>query len=179
MRASDDASARRRVFFALWPDPQSRDALAAHVERTDAGGRPVPSAHLHLTLVFPGSVPADRVPALREQASAVRGASFTLTLDRIDCFPRAAVAWIGPSVTPPALQALAGALSDACTRAGTPGDGRSFSPHVTLRRRIARQPVPAAVPPVSWPVRDFVLVESGSGGTPGAYAVLARWPLVP
>lgn len=178
MRASDDAPARRRVFFALWPDPSLREALAAHAGCGDAGGRPVPRAQLHLTLVFPGSVPAERIPVLCERASVVRGTAFTLTLDRIDCFPRAAVAWIGPSVTPPALQALAGALSDACARAGTPGDGRPLRPHVTLRRHTA-QLVRAAVPPVTWPVRDFVLVESGSGGRPGTYAVLARWSLEP
>ena len=175
-RAVNEAPSSRRVFFALWPDAPLREALAAHGASLAVGGRPVPREHLHLTLIFPGAVPADRVPVLCRQAATVRTAPFTLTLDRIDHFPRAAVAWIGPSATPPALQALADALSGGCEHAGAPGDRRPFRPHVTLRRHIAR-PARRAVPPVVWPVRDFVLVESGSGGRPGAYAVVERWAL--
>ncbi|MDH5265059.1 MAG: RNA 2',3'-cyclic phosphodiesterase, partial [Betaproteobacteria bacterium] len=56
-----------RLFFALWPDAAARAALAdlARATANRYGGRAVPAANLHLTLVFLGEVDPARIAALR------------------------------------------------------------------------------------------------------------------
>ena len=48
-----------RLFFALWPDGDTRKAIngLARPAVRRAGGRPVPARHFHMTLAFLGEVP--------------------------------------------------------------------------------------------------------------------------
>ena len=66
----------------------------------------------------------------------------------------------GQSEPVPALDALRHRLAEALARAGL-GAWRCarFSPHVTLAYRAGR-PRNEWAEPVSWTVRDFVLIES-------------------
>ncbi len=67
------------------------------------------------------------------------------------------------------------ALGAALTRAGLGGATRGeFKPHVTLLRDTLRV-APAKIAPVSWQVRDFVLVHSLLGRT--THIHLGRWDL--
>ncbi|MBY6205758.1 RNA 2',3'-cyclic phosphodiesterase [Halomonas denitrificans] len=166
----------RRLFFALWPDPSLRSVLVQHGNRLDAGsGRRVPDANLHLTLVFLGDVPADRIDALETLAGTVAATHrpFTLVLDRYGTFDRARVAWLGG----PAVEAgnrLVEDLAAGARDCGLDVERRSWRPHVTLRRRIEAAPDGPAPAPIAWRVRDFVLVESIRGRP---YQVLRSWPL--
>ena len=84
------ASPMSRVFFAVWPDAPTRNALdalsRAYAART--GGRAAVASNLHLTLAFVGEVATCRVTALQEAGLAATAAEvpFTLTLDRIGAF---------------------------------------------------------------------------------------------
>ena len=52
----------------------------------------------------------------------------------------------------------------------------AFVPHLTVQRDVRRHIAPAPVPPLAWPVREFVLIDSDPGrGTP--YEVVGRWAL--
>lgn len=64
----------RRLFFALWPDEAMRRAMVQATREVvrEAGGRPIPPSHLHVTLAFLGAVPETR---LRELADSVRAVS--------------------------------------------------------------------------------------------------------
>lgn len=65
-----------------------------------------------------------------------------------------------PSEAVPALDALQRRLADALARAGVGGwRGARFRPHVTLAYR-AGAALNEWTEPVSWTVRDFVLIES-------------------
>jgi len=165
-----------RLFFALWPDAQAGAALAAAARRvaSEAGGRAVPAAKLHLTLVFLGEVRPERLAALRRAAGRVAGPPFEVTLERVGGFARAGVAWAGTRQPAPGLLRLQAALADALGEEGFAREARDYAPHLTLARRIARVPDAALPAPVRWRVRDFALVESrGAEG----YATLAQWPL--
>lgn len=166
-----------RLFFALWPDAHARAALGARATEVArrCGGRPVPAANLHLTLVFLGEVEAARIGALGRAADAVTGGAFDLALDRIGDFRRAGVAWAGCGRPSAEMLALQASLERRVREAGFATDGRAFAPHLTLARRV-REPVePGDVEPVSWRVTAFALVESAHGE--GAYRRLAEWPL--
>lgn len=167
----------QRVFFALWPDEATRDALVTLRAAHPGNGRDVPRAHLHLTLAFAGSVDSRQVAAIQSGADALHApAAFDLWLDRLDGFAQARVQWLGPSDPPTALTTLAQRLQAVCRSAGIALSGEAFRPHVTLRRHV-EEPQQARVPGLHWPVRDFALIESGRDGRPGTYRKLCSWPL--
>lgn len=168
---------RHRVFFALWPEPTVREAAIALRAAYAAAGRDVPAAHLHLTLAFAGNVDTTQLAALRNAGDSGHVPPFALSLDRLDGFAAARVQWLGPSAPPTALGTLARQLQQRCRDAGIALPDEAFRPHMTLRRRVS-EPERKAVPAITWRPRDFALIESGSAGQPGAYRVLARWPLV-
>ncbi len=173
---SDGADASLRLFFALWPEPDCRDAL---VEARDAGpaprGRVIPAERLHLTLVFLGATAAERLGELRAIARAQEHPGFTMLLDRAGHFGgRPGCGWIGPLDPPPPLLALQESLQQSLLSAGWRLDSRDFVPHVTLRRGGAVVP---PVSPIRWPVKDFVLAESRREGRRLRYRILQRFIL--
>lgn len=167
-----------RLFFALWPDAAVRRAIEASTAGAVAasGGRPVPRANYHLTLVFLGDQPAAVLPAIRGAADRVAPPAGLLRLERLGTFPRAGVLWLGPSRTPPALARCVGDLRAALAAAGVewPAEPPRFRPHLTLARRIRRRQPAAASTPVPWRYAGLSLVASERARAP--YRVLANWP---
>lgn len=173
------AAAPARVFFALWPDEAVADTLfqAATAARDAVGGRRMRRETLHLTLAFIGAVPPQRIEALKGVAAAVRNPAFTLRLDRLRGLPRKQLAWIEAASPPPALAALAAELHARLAAAGFPLETRPFAGHVTLLRNAREAGATAAQPPIEWPVRDFVLVQSHLDAAGASYRRLGRWAL--
>lgn len=166
----------RRVFLALWPGEATRGALHHLAETMDVGGRCVPRDHLHLTLAFPGTIETAQATCLAERLSSLQFDPIPILLDRLGYFPRAKVAWAGPSRPPEALGQLAERARGLCLACGVQTDSRAFQPHVTLRR-FALPPVRTVLDePLHWFADTLVLVESGRHGHPGSYRLLARWP---
>lgn len=173
---SRDDNDVRRVFLALWPDEGMRGALHHLAGMMDVGGRCVPRDHLHLTLAFPGTIKAAQAACLAERLSSLRFDPIPILLDRLGYFPRAKVAWAGPSQPPEALGQLAERARGLCLACGIEIADRPFQPHVTLRR-FARPPSQVVLDePLHWFADTLVLVESGRDGHPGPYRLLARWP---
>ena len=170
-----------RLFFALWPGPAQRPALAS-LARTigrDAG-RPTHPQDLHLTLVFLGSVDAATRRCAERTADGVRVSPFALRLDRIGYWPGPRVLWCGPEAIADGLRSLVGQLTRGLERCGLEPEKRPYNPHVTLMRK-APEPLPGEVPagvaePLDWPVQEFALA-CGSGAQAPRYRVLRRWPL--
>jgi 2'-5' RNA ligase len=167
-----------RLFFALWPDDATRDAL----NRTGKwlhqhwGGRRMRADTLHITLAFLGSTPAEQLKALVACADVVRTHTFELVLDQAGHWRHNHIGWFGASETPPQHFELVGALNTALQAAGFPVDARPHVPHVTLLRNSAGGEVPSCAP-VRWPISDFVLVKSRTDSSGAQYEVIRRWPL--
>jgi RNA 2',3'-cyclic 3'-phosphodiesterase len=166
-----------RLFFALWPDEDARRALGAlaHDVARVAGGKPAPPEKIHLTLAFLGEIPAERCPELIGAAREIRGAPFTLKLDRVGSFRRARVAWAGTSEAPRALVDLQAALAARLASRGFGLEEREFAPHLTLARRIERSLPPASIAPIAMRATALALVASETGT--GRYTTLDTWPL--
>ena len=179
--AAAGADASLRVFFALWPDAQARDALAkrANVVAEEAGGRAPAIENLHLTLAFVGEVAADRVEALCAAGLAATAdvPAFDLSLDRVGAFRGSGIAWAGASSVHADLAQLVSQLNDALTAQGFPTDLRPFQAHVTLARRCRRQPRANQATPIAWTVAKLVLNASDLGSGGPRYRELAAWPL--
>ena len=167
---------KRRVFFALWPDPVTRAALAratkATVER--AAGRATPQQNLHVTLAFIGELGEGELICVRE-ISPPRVGRLDLAIDTLGYRKRAQLLWAAPSTVPPALFALEAGLWDRLADIGIMRARRAYLPHVTLARRA--RPVSDTLKPVSWPVTEIVLVESTLGPPHSTYEFLETYSL--
>lgn len=171
-----------RLFFALWPDAAERAALAAWQQplRELCGGRAMRPDTLHLTLVFLGDVAAHRLETLRLAAEEVQAESFGLVFDAARYWGHNHIAFAVPSAPPAPLPALAQALEERLRAHRFRFDRRDYRAHVTLLRHAKWTDAPLpALPPVRWPVREFVLVRSLHDGDGARYEVLARFPLQP
>ena len=168
-----------RLFFAVWPAPEVQRALGeiAHRAQRECGGRAVPAPNIHLTLVFLGDLPRDRLAALETLASTAQGRRFNLTVDRLEYWRRNRILWAGASACPEALQALVARLQDAVAGAEFHFDGRPYVPHVTLLRNARRAPAVDRCSAIAWPVDGFALVESAPRERGRVYQVLRSWPL--
>jgi RNA 2',3'-cyclic 3'-phosphodiesterase len=122
-------------------------------------------------------LPASLVDDACAAAAAVRSPAFELVLDEVGSFRGADVWWLGSQHAPDALRALFEALGHALAKQRVPvKSAASFVPHLTVQRDVRKHIRPTPVPPLTWPVREFVLIDSQPGrGTP--YEVIGRWPL--
>jgi len=166
---------RRRLFFALWPDTATRQAIVRATRRAvrACGGKPTPQANLHVTLAFLGPVSAadlERVAALEPPPCA----PFELVLDRLGYWERARVLWLAPSEAPAALRALERDLWDRLVALEFERERKPYAPHVTLARKARN--VAADVDRVVWTVEGIALVESQTGPRHSRYSVLESWP---
>nr|WP_281430386.1 RNA 2',3'-cyclic phosphodiesterase [Salinicola acroporae] len=167
----------RRLFFALWPDDDSRRALAAEAERLvpRCGGYPLPAQNMHITLAFLGSVDASRLAALLELTRAWPAPQGEWTLDRLGHFPQPRIVWAGSQAPDPALLALDAELWQALARHGFTAPQRDFTPHVSLVRQADRAPSSARLStPLRWRFDHLALVESQLGNGGSRYRTLAR-----
>lgn len=157
---SVERSPSLRLFYALWPDEQTRLRLAA----LQAGitGRKVDAANLHLTLAFLGNQPRDSLMLLEGVMQSLMLNPFTLTLNEYGYFSKPRVVWAGPSSPPEALISLQRALWQSLLDNGIslkPVAG--FRPHVTLARdaeRLDRE----WENDLEWTVNTIALMESTS-----------------
>ena len=151
-----------RTFLALWPDAAVRAGLAersAVAARACAGRAPPPDS-LHLTLVFIGATPVDRVPAIASMMNAIDAPPFALRFDRSGWFRQSGVAWLGSRAAPSALMLLQDSLARGAARLGFSLDVRPYVPHLTLARDV-RRPLPdRAFAPLDWRVTAFTLMAS-------------------
>ena len=169
----------RRLFFALWPTDAVRARLAAAAQAHAVLGRVIAARNLHVTAVFLGAVPEERVELVRKTAKLTRTGKFLLHLDRVEFWWRSQLICLLTERAPPELLSLVESLRNGLRERGFElrDDHRTFRPHVTLVRDVARGPAAAAVTQLQWPVESFVLVESKVGQHGSEYTVLEEWPL--
>lgn len=152
-----------RYFIGLRPRPPVRERLhqLACALAARHGARAMDAERMHLTLVFLGQTARRLEPDLVRLLGALP-APGELRLDRLGSFgPQ--LAWIGPSVTPAWLDALAAQARARLDALGARYDRKGFRPHVTLLRS-ARLPVTGAPLPaadsIDFGPSELLLVES-------------------
>lgn len=169
-----------RVFFALWPEDAERAAIAAWQPSLIqlCGGRRMPVANLHNSLVFLGDVALERLEALQLAAQEVQCAKFRIAFDIAHYWGHNQIVYAAPGTVPSPLTQLVKALEQKLLRHHFTFERRSYKPHVTLLRHAQWTDTPLPVMlPVVWSVRDFVLLQSVSEGQDVRYEILARFAL--
>lgn len=167
-----------RLFFALWPDEALRRRIAEHAHAyVRAGrGREIPAVNFHVTVLFLGSVPQSRLPALAEAAGRLREPAFELVLERIEHWTRSRLVCL-TARTPPELQGLAQSLRSQLAAYSFAQEGPPLRAHVTLARDVSGRQPPIDIPPLRWPVGEFTLAQSRPMPGGSEYLILGRWAL--
>jgi len=165
-----------RLFFALWPPPETARALGqwANEVHRDAGGRATAEDSIHLTLAFLGE--SDPVKA-SAAGRRVRGKAFALPIDAAKYWRHNRIVWVGPQTMPTALDDLVSQLHPALRENGFVLEDRPFAAHITLVRKANP---PRAIPPlpsVTWPCAEFLLIRSTPARTGSRYETIERFPL--
>jgi 2'-5' RNA ligase len=169
----------QRLFFALCPEPvfQQQLARAAAALLPHATGYRVPEENLHCTLVFLGSVETAQRLCLEDAASLFSSEPFTLTFDRLGYFSRPQVAWLGCTTPPAALQTLVTHLRNGAAICGFTPEQRPYELHLTVARKLRKEPGRLPFMPIVWPVRQFALMESISESGGVHYRPIRFWNL--
>lgn len=161
-----------RLFYALWPNVDTRMKLAALQQQVS--GRLMPAQNLHMTLAFLGNQPRVLLPLLEEVLHALPLQAMQLDIDSLAYFNKPRIAWAGPSVVPQTLLNLQSDLMRALEVAQImlkPVAG--FKPHITLARDTPPL-LQQTIPPIEWKVDDIALLESVSSVQGPQYQVLAQ-----
>ena len=171
--------ATQRLFFALWPDAATSDALATLAQQVaaESGGRPTAPGNVHLTLAFLGDQPRRIARELSAAAARISAPSFDLVLDSVDSWRKNAIAWAGVQSVPPPLVELQQKIARSLLVSGLEPEERPFAVHVTLARRITVAVRHPLAPPLVWHVTAFALVASELDAKGARYRVLSSWPL--
>jgi 2'-5' RNA ligase len=165
-----------RLFFALWPDPDTRNLLAgvaANLRLADRS-RLVPDENYHLTLAFLGEVPDSRLPELLKIGATQRAPRLEISFDATEYWARSQVVAAAAQKTSPELLALCEKLHKDLALPEQP----NRRAHVTLARKVAQAPVLQAMSPVSWSASSFGLYRSDTSGAQSAYTVVDTWQLL-
>jgi 2'-5' RNA ligase len=160
-----------RLFYALWPDKATRDALANL--QLSIRGRIILPQNLHITLAFLGDQPVWLLPTLRTILEGLNFPRIDLKIDRIGFFARSRIAWAGMNTVPPELAKLHTDLRKELGNNRIQHDERErFTPHITLARKAVRTES-VSFAPISWQADHVALVHSPMSGAGSLYRVLA------
>ena len=165
-----------RIFFAVWPPPQTAAALAewARQAQQATGGSVTREEKIHLTLAFLGD--ADSAKAI-DAAKSVQGKAHCLPIEQARYWRDNRIVWAGPRETPPPLLELFKRLELELYKRDFILERRPFAAHVTLIRKARAPKSLPPLPALDWPVREFALVRSTLSSAGSAYEVLGRFAL--
>jgi RNA 2',3'-cyclic 3'-phosphodiesterase len=183
-----------RLFVALEiPEPVRREVArrVAGIRDRLPRARWVDLEKVHLTLLFLGQTPADKIPALSSKLreAFARHGAMTVRLAGAGTFPPkrpARVAWIGLDAPEELAEVQADAVAAAVDAVGFQPEERPFRPHVTLARcepnwpRDASEKFTAAFPSEIGPpfmVDRGVLMESKLSPKGARYSVVEAFPM--
>lgn len=168
-----------RLFFATIPDVETAariHKLAGVLKRAHQfSGKLIEPARLHVSLFFLSGLPEQDIRAACAAAADVRIEPFEVLFDRTASFRGNRDSRPFVLVGDKGLRRLISfreMLGAAMLRRGLRRMANTnFTPHVTLlydSRSVEEYPIE----PISWTVREFVLIRSLRG-----HECLARWPL--
>jgi 2'-5' RNA ligase len=165
-----------RLFFALWPDDQTRQKLVRLNKSIETKGfRPVQPQNVHVTLVFLGNVDAAAELLIIHSVTGISASPFVLMFDQLSYWSRPKVLCLTCSQLVAEVEMLVAALNMEVASFGLQTENRPYQPHITLARH-ARYLPDIKVEPIVWRAESFCLVESCSEPGGVNYKVRQEWP---
>ena len=166
-----------RLFFAI--DVPNQHKLAIHQWREavyGSGFQGVATRNLHITLLFLGDVPMQKVEGLIEQANDIEFQPFEIKIDHHGFFSKANIQWLGVAPCNRLLQ-----LHKQCRKLSRRQHlaiaSEGFIPHISIHRQCE---TPPAAPPsplkFSFEVTQFHLYQSLRTNSGVHYQPIASFP---
>lgn len=168
----------RRLFFAIQPPADIRQAMADLFSIRQPGLKYLSADNLHVTLVFLGQVAADTEARLVELVGHIEISPFSLSFTEAEFWPKPRIVCLTASQVPDPLQQLVLELSTIARQCGITIEERPYRPHVTLVRK-ANQPLPFEPFEFQWQAQSFALYLSESTDDGPRYTVIRHWLLSP
>jgi 2'-5' RNA ligase len=174
---------RVRAFFGLPVPEEQRKALDAYLAACAAVApefRWTPTANLHLTVRFIGSIELSVAEGIADRVAQRHLAGFELELGDVGTFKRGRlvrVVWLQVRAGADTARGLAEQVEAECIQAGLAPEVRPFQPHLTLARARPRDgAVPAALPNPPelrpWRATELILYRSQLGRAGSVYEPL-------
>jgi 2'-5' RNA ligase len=170
------------IFLAAVPDasviPQIRALTRQMMEQHGLTGKPIADERLHITLIELSEyvdLPVSLLDAISRAASTVSQPAFDVRFDQFERYPYGRNCVLTESNRSDGFSNVKQSLFVALKTEGVTRK-KASAPHITLlynREAVSTQ----RVDPVSWTVREFVLLHRRLDEKGGGYDVLARWPL--
>ena len=165
----------KRLFFALWPDDETRQLINKFNESIKSDGlKKVKSNNLHVTLVFLGNVNAESEIMLIQRVENISVQSFVLHFDRLVFWKKPRILCLSTQLYDSQLIMLVNALKKVVEQCGIKTETRPYKPHITLARKAGKL-IDIEVLPIAWKAERFCLVESCSTSDGVLYKVLKSW----
>ncbi len=167
-----------RLFYAIFPPRKVQEALGEAQQRVQSfkGWKLSPSHQLHITLLFLGQQPEERLAEFRRIGREVAATvpAFKVELGGTGYFPATGSprVWF-VKATGVGLEALARGLQQSLAI-----ESKAFSPHLTLARK--KGPAPRIGPMVmnlQFKAEAVCLVESKLERSGSKYRVIEQFPL--
>lgn len=167
----------KRLFFALWPDPQTRTKIEILNQTISIPGIKKVSAHnLHITLLFLGNTDAATEMRLRQLASTIGTQSFVVQFTQLDFWRKPKILCLTAPGYDTQLTLLVDSLTAIAKQCAMQTEDRTYQPHITLARK-AHSLINVDVCPIEWQADSFCLLESLSTTSGVRYQVVQRWEL--
>ncbi len=156
--------ADKKLFFALWPVHRQREVLrdAINPVLSTVEGQTVDRRNWHVTLVFIGNFPEEKIPGLMAAVDSIRPVDIRLRFDSLTFWQRPKIACMHTKIIPPELERLVADLQEALVPFGVVPEERVYRPHITVSRKVRAFQEIRLARPVELQWSDFELVESVS-----------------
>jgi len=153
-----------RLFIAINFTDETKTKLLKVIDSLKAISRKgnfTKRENLHLTLVFLGECPPQKVSAIKQVIESVSFTPFTICFDIIGKFTRDGgdIYWIGVQRND-ILQSLQKDLNDRLLGKGFEIERREYKPHITLGREVVVGSAPLQVEPFTQEVSGIDLMKS-------------------
>lgn len=121
-----------RLFLAIKIPDQIQDKISSLYIQEEQGIRWTPAHQLHLTLIFIGDQPQEKIDEISEAIAEIEFNTMPINLSKTGFF-KSGIYWIGVEETN-ALMNLQKKLYRAIANLGIHIENRRFKPHITIAR---------------------------------------------
>lgn len=172
---------KQRLFLALWPDDEVRQALVAlqhELKRRGIRARATRAENLHLTLAFFGDMTAAESAQLIANLDGISASAPLLNLDHLGHWRRNRVLYLASDEDEPVLNELVQTLRSQLKSLSLADRLNKFRPHITLFRGLGVAPNNwLDIQCIPWRASQLVLVRSTLTPQGAEYQMVRQWEL--